>query len=89
MSHFFVDQQTDDQSAATDWSGGAGTFWVWGTFDGASISLEASPDGSNWFVLGDAVSFTEKGVGAFQLGPCRLRATLTGAGAATNVTARL
>ncbi|MGB3808621.1 MAG: hypothetical protein WA943_00905 [Parvibaculum sp.] len=74
-------------SALIDWTGGTGTFWAWGTFGGATVALEASPDGANWFSVGPAVTFTQNGVGGFSLGPCRLRATVSNAGGTTNVNA--
>lgn len=69
------------------WHGGTGTFWAWGEFDGATVALEASPDGENWFTVGQSVSFDERGIAAFALGPCRLRATITDAGEGTLVNA--
>ncbi|PKP77545.1 MAG: hypothetical protein CVT81_09035 [Alphaproteobacteria bacterium HGW-Alphaproteobacteria-3] len=89
MTAFFQAAAADESSAPVDWSGGTGTFWAWGAFDGASVTLEASPDGENWFAVGTSLQFGEKGVGAFALGPCKLRATLSGAGVATSVSARL
>ncbi|MDR3498241.1 MAG: hypothetical protein P4L72_03330 [Parvibaculum sp.] len=74
-------------SAPVDWTGGTGTFWAWGNFGGATVALEASPDGTNWIGVGPAVSFTQNGVGGFSLGPCRLRATVSGATATTSVSA--
>jgi hypothetical protein len=72
-------------SPMVEWTGGTGTFWAWGAFGGATVSLEASPDGSSWIAVGASVSFTQDGVGAFSLAPCKLRATVSGATAATNV----
>ena len=89
MTALFQAAAADESSAPVEWSGGTGTFWTWGEFDGASVALEASPDGENWFTVGASLVFGEKGVGAFALGPCSLRATIAGAGAATSVSARL
>lgn len=74
-------------SALIEWTGGTGTFWAWGTFGGAVVSLEASPDGEHWMSVGPAVSFAEDGVGAFALSPCKLRAMVSGATEATSVNA--
>jgi len=79
----------DGSTAPVDWTGGTGTFWAWGEFGGASVTLEASPDGSHWFEVGQAVNFTQKGVGGFSLGPCRLRVTVSGATGVTAVSAFL
>jgi hypothetical protein len=76
-------------SATVDWTGGTGTFWAWGTFGGATVALEASPDGTNWFSVGQSVSFTQMGVGGFVLGPCKLRASVSDATETTSVSATL
>lgn len=89
MSRFFDEAAESGSSAPAEWQGGTGTFWAWGDFGGASVALEASPDGETWFAVGEAVHFTEKGVAAFALGPCRLRATIAGAGEGTSISARI
>lgn len=89
MAKLFSDASSNHSSDSINWSGGTGTFWVWGTFDGATIKLEASPDGSNWFDVGTAATLTQKGVAAFALGTCKLRATLVDAGASTSLSAAL
>ncbi|MGB5948157.1 MAG: hypothetical protein WBG82_02450 [Parvibaculum sp.] len=76
-------------SAPVEWTGGTGTFWAWGTFGGATVTLEASPDGANWFAVGPAVTFAQKGVGGFALGPCKLRASVSSASGTTSVSAIL
>ena len=87
MTKLLNEATADTNSAPVYWQGGTGAFWVWGDFDGATVSLEASPDGENWFALGTEVTLQEKGVGGFALGPCRLRATLANASETTSVTA--
>jgi len=87
MAKLLAEATESMNSAPIEWQGGTGAFWVWGNFDGATVSLEASPDGENWFALGADVTLQEKGVGGFALGPCRLRATLANASASTSVTA--
>lgn len=89
MTKLLADATADMNSTPIDWQGGTGAFWVWGNFDGATVSLEASPDGDNWFALGTEVTMLEKSVGGFALGPCRLRATLANASASTSVTAMI
>lgn len=76
-------------STPVEWTGGTGTFWGWGTFGGALVALEASPDGVHWFPVGSAVSFAADGIGGFALGPCKLRATVSGATGTTSVSARI
>lgn len=89
MTKFFDEAAVNSSSNAVLWQGGTGTFWAWGEFDGAMIALEASPDGENWFTVGQSVCFGERGVAAFALGPCRLRATITDAGEDTLITAMI
>jgi hypothetical protein len=87
MTKFFDEAAVSGSSAPMLWQGGTGTFWVWGAFDGASVMLEASPDGENWFTVGESVQFSERGIAAFALGPCRLRATIADAGVGTSISA--
>lgn len=89
MPKLFEEMNENGNSNVVDWHGGTGTFWAWGDFDGATIALEASPDGENWFSVGGTISFVEKGVAAFALGPCKLRAAVTDAGAETSISAVL
>lgn len=89
MTKFFNEAATSGSSTAIEWQGGTGTFWAWGEFDGATVALEASPDGEIWFSLGEPVSFSDKGVAAFALGPCRLRARIADAGEGTSISARV
>lgn len=61
------------------------TIAVWGTFDGGTMKLQASPDnGVTWIDVDRSGStnatFTANGLGNYQINiPCLLRATLTGA----------
>lgn len=87
MTKLLDEATASDSSVPVDWPGGTGTFWAWGEFHGATVTLEASPDGENWFTVGPSIQFEEKSVAAFALGPCKLRATLTGAGEDTCVSA--
>ncbi|MBO6678268.1 hypothetical protein [Parvibaculum sp.] len=87
MAKLFDEAAANGSSEPMPWQGGTGTFWVWGAFDGASVMLEASPDGENWFTVGESVQFSERGIAAFALGPCRLRATIANAGADTSISA--
>lgn len=87
MATILSGKTSDGSSPVIEWTGGTGTFWAWGTFGGASVSLEASPDGTTWIPVGTAVSFAQNGVGGFALSRCKLRATVAGASGTTNVNA--
>lgn len=56
--------------------------YCWGNFDGATVSLEASPDGTEWFSV---LSFTQKGIKGMGIKARFLRGSVSSAGAATNV----
>ena len=58
------------------------TVFVWGDFDGASVSLQGSPDGAEWFEL---AGFTAKEVLGIGLNVRYLRAQVSEAGASTNL----
>lgn len=70
--------------SAIDWPGGAGTFVVdRGTFSSATVALQASFDGGTTWLSVDQggttyVTFTAAGAGNFEIGQCKLRATVTG-----------
>lgn len=77
-----------DDAAATGspvrWRGGAGVFSVYaGTFGGAKVALQWSPDeGTTWLPAdqGDDtyVTLTAVGAGGFQLGDVPIRASVSG-----------
>jgi hypothetical protein len=83
-SGIFANLTASGSSASMRWHGGAGSFMVWGAFGGGTAKLEMSPDeGTTWIAVdrsGDSyVTFSANGEGGFDLGPCLLRVTLTGA----------
>ncbi|MCK1543276.1 hypothetical protein IVB12_15275 [Bradyrhizobium sp. 179] len=87
-SGVFAALAANGSTAAVRWFGGAGSFMVWGTFGGGTAKLQMSPDaGVTWIDVdraGDTyVTFTQNGEGGFDLGPCLLRVTLSGATAPT------
>ncbi|MDI1263895.1 MAG: hypothetical protein PS018_11620 [bacterium] len=88
----FSARTTDGNSSAVDWVGGRGVFAVFGTFNGATVKLQWSPDdGTTWLDvdrLGDTyVTLSAAGSGGFELPPCKLRANLASAGGSTSLTA--
>lgn len=58
------------------------TIYCWGTFDGAVVTLEGSPDNNEWFTL---TSFAEKGVRGIGVNARYLRGSVASAGASTSV----
>lgn len=83
---FFTNRTTTGNSDAFDWPSGKGTVRAFGTFDGATVKLQASYDGgTTWIDAGAEASFTAAGLANFSLGPCKLRGALSGAGASTSV----
>jgi hypothetical protein len=69
---------------AFPWPGGMGSFSVYaGTFNGATVKLQWSPDnGSNWLDVDRHpdifVTLTEPSAGMFELPPCPIRAAVVG-----------
>ncbi len=58
------------------------TVFCWGTFDGATVTLEASPNNSDWFTV---LSLSEKAVKGVGLNARFLRGSVSGVGGATSV----
>lgn len=70
--------------SAVDWPGGRGAFSVpVGTFSGATVKLQWSPDDGTTFLdvdrSGDTyVTLTAAGSGLFDLPVCKIKAVITG-----------
>ena len=77
---------TDTTGAATAWQKGLGQLTVYGTWDGADVTLEKTPDGSTWIAVGDATTMTADGIANFELPTCTIRAKVANAGT-TSLTA--
>ncbi|KPJ66515.1 MAG: hypothetical protein AMJ43_07735 [Coxiella sp. DG_40] len=66
--------------------GGRSTFVAYGTWDGATVTLEMSPDGgTTWIAIGSDTTFTADGVGNTEFGwdsqnPILVRATVSSVG---------
>ncbi|WP_439392585.1 hypothetical protein ACRQ5Q_24495 [Bradyrhizobium sp. PMVTL-01] len=86
----FTARTTDGNSNGADWPGGRGVFAVVGTFNGATVKLQWTPDGTNWLDVdqnGDTfVTKTAAGHGGFELPQCQVRAAQSGSGGATSLT---
>lgn len=91
-----LDKKTANGSGnVVNWGGAAGagpdgngTFSVWGTWGGATCSLEFSPDkGTTWIPVGAASTFTQDGVAKFSLNGGKIRATISGATGTTSLSA--
>jgi hypothetical protein len=87
MPVLFSARTSNGASAAVEWQGGVGTYYVNGTFGGATVTLQASFDnGASWLSLGDA-ALTQAGAVNFQLPNVLLRASVSNASGTTSVTA--
>lgn len=66
------------------------TVAITGTFDGATVTLQGSLDGSNWFSLtdpqGNAIAKTAAAMEAVSENPYFIRPLVTSAGASTAIT---
>jgi hypothetical protein len=66
--------------AAVAWPGGTGSFKAAGTWNGATVSLEfLHADGVTWQAMGTGTTLTANGGGLFTIGPCSIRAAVSGA----------
>jgi|TARA_R110000765_G_scaffold172519_2_gene277442 hypothetical protein len=70
--------------AVTAGTGTPSGFFVAGTFDGATVSLEQKI-GTSWVALGDDTTLTGNGGGLFTTPLSNIRANVTGAGASFSV----
>lgn len=64
------------------------TVSAWGTWDGATVTLEFSPDeGTTWIACGADTTFTEDGGGNLYIAPqgILIRGSVSSAGASTDV----
>jgi hypothetical protein len=75
---FFSSQSGDGNSAAFQWHGGTGLYWVRGTFGGGTCTLQFSVDGINFISVGSEGELTAAGGVSFWLPPCSIRANLAG-----------
>lgn len=67
------------------WPGGIGVFSAWGTFGGATVSLQYTvPDGT-LLTAGVNTTLTATGNGSFYLPRCNLQATITNASGSTSI----
>ena len=67
------------------WGGGDGSLQVFGTFDGATVSIQASLDGGTTYstlVNGD---LTESSIVNIALVSCLIKAAISGAGGSTSI----
>lgn len=60
------------------------TVYVWGTFDGANVQLQVSPDGVEWFTPLNA-TFSAKAVTNINVSAYYVRGIVSNAGASTSV----
>jgi hypothetical protein len=61
------------------------TYYIGGTFNGATVTLEASPDGVYWQAIPDA-AFTDLTIDNLDIAAAAMRATVSNAGASTSIT---
>lgn len=62
------------------------TVYVWGTFDSATVDIQVSPDGSEWFPTTGG-QFTEKGAKTIELTAHQFRLVVASAGGSTSINA--
>lgn len=75
---------SNGNSDPTFFSGGKLTVAIYGTFDTASVSLEANFNGDEWIPIqndvGETVTFTSESCRNLEIAACNLRAVTSGGG---------
>ena len=93
MSGFtkIFDAQTSNATTITlNWEGRSGLFMAKGTWNGAHVELEMSPDdGATWYNMGTSYRLTDDGVISFDLNPCKIRVDLHSVHPSTSITAHV
>ncbi len=72
--------EADETGDGVAWQGGSGVFFVNGTWDSATVSLEWSDDGTTWWALGSDHALTADGLVHFMLPAGEIRAAIASAG---------
>jgi hypothetical protein len=74
-----------------DWNGNdkAGTLQIEGTWDGATVEIKGSIDGGTTFTTPQGATFTSDIISSFQMGPGKVKATVSNAGASTDLNAHV
>ncbi len=85
MQNLFSAQTADGSEVSDSLGAGLKTVFCWGTFDSATVKVQLSPDGLEWFDFSD-LTFTAKAAMNFktQIG-VQYRANLSSAGGSTSV----
>lgn len=81
--------EANGSSDEIEWVFGRGTFAAKGTFDGATVTLEANIADTGWVPVHDSAALTADGVVNFELSPCKIRITTSDAGGSTSVQAAI
>jgi len=80
---------TDTPGQPAEWNGGQGTLHIFGTWDGATVTMEGSLDGDNWDAINGISAFTDDYFGPVSdAGNCFIRANVSGVGT-SSLTAKI
>lgn len=74
--------------SAVGWTGGKAAFIVWGTWNGATVKLQMSPDGTTWIDV-DSTTLTANGGLPVETPTVQYRLFMSGAGGSTSLSASL
>ena len=81
-------QATDGDGAIVDWNGNKeGTLQISGTWNGATVTIYGSLDDGTTFKAPTNSAYTEDVITSFQMGPGKVKATISSAGASTSLSA--
>ena len=89
MPQLLDNATTDGDGAVIDWNGNGtpGTLQLSGLFAGATVTIKGSIDGGNNFLSPSNGSFKSELITCFEMAPGKVKATISGATGATNISA--
>lgn len=85
MQQLFAAKTANGNSSVIKWQGGDGMLLAEGTWDGATVAVQISPDqGTTWQSITSA-SLTANGTYVFRAPACHMRLNISGVGAGTTL----
>lgn len=88
MPQLLNSAKTDGSGTAIDWNGNKkGTLQIAGTWDGATVTIYGSIDSGATYTAPNNSSYTEDVITSFEMGPGKVKATVSSAGASTDLNA--
>ncbi len=88
MSQLLKNATADGNGAASDWNGNQkGTLQIVGTWDGATVTIYGSLNDGEDYAAPSNSAYTADVITSFEMGPGKVRATVSNAGSSTDLNA--